>query len=65
MPSPAFFEQAGDRARENLYARIGKGAPAFLFAGHSDVVPPGEGWAHDPFAAIVSDGMLFGAAPPT
>src|SRR6185503_1264546 len=25
-----------------------------------DVVPPGEGWAHDPFAAVISDGVLFG-----
>ena len=49
------FEQAGTAPIENLYARIGKGAPHFCFAGHSDVVPPGEGWAHDPFAAIVSE----------
>ena len=24
------------------------------------MVPPGEGWAHDPFAAVISDGVLFG-----
>jgi succinyl-diaminopimelate desuccinylase len=54
------FEEAGTPPVENLYARIGTGAPHFCFAGHSDVVPPGEGWAHDPFAATVTDGMLHG-----
>jgi len=54
------FEQAGTAPIENLYARIGTGAPHFCFAGHTDVVPPGDGWAHDPFAAVVSGGMLFG-----
>lgn len=54
------FEQAGTAPIDNLYARIGKGAPHFCFAGHSDVVPPGDGWTHDPFAATVSDGVLFG-----
>jgi succinyl-diaminopimelate desuccinylase len=54
------FEQAGTAPIENLYARLGTDAPHFCFAGHSDVVPPGEGWAHDPFAATISDGTLFG-----
>jgi succinyl-diaminopimelate desuccinylase len=45
---------------ENLYAeRPGHGAH-LCFAGHTDVVPPGEGWAHDPFGGVVADGMLFG-----
>ncbi|AQS90145.1 succinyl-diaminopimelate desuccinylase [Gluconobacter albidus] len=44
----------------NLYARLGTGRPALCFAGHTDVVPPGEGWAHDPFAAVVQDGRLYG-----
>ena len=54
------FEQDGTPPIDNLYARIGTGAPHFCFAGHSDVVPPGDGWAHDPFAAVISDGVLFG-----
>jgi succinyl-diaminopimelate desuccinylase len=54
------FEQEGTPPIDNLYARIGTAAPHFCFAGHSDVVPPGEGWAHDPFAAEISDGVLFG-----
>ncbi len=45
---------------ENLYARIGSEGPNFCFAGHTDVVPPGEGWSHDPFAAEIEDGMLYG-----
>jgi len=47
---------------ENLYARIGTGAPVFCFAGHTDVVPPGDAklWRGDPFAATVEDGVLYG-----
>jgi succinyl-diaminopimelate desuccinylase len=45
---------------DNLYARLGSEAPHFCFAGHTDVVPVGEGWTHDPFAAEVKDGMLYG-----
>lgn len=45
---------------ENLYARRGADGPNFCFAGHTDVVPPGEGWSRDPFAAEVRDGRLYG-----
>ncbi|WP_281978143.1 succinyl-diaminopimelate desuccinylase [Pseudorhizobium flavum] len=47
---------------ENLYARVGSGGPHLMFAGHTDVVPPGNeaDWSHPPFAAEISDGMLFG-----
>jgi succinyl-diaminopimelate desuccinylase len=45
---------------DNLYARLGSAAPNFCFAGHVDVVPPGEGWASDPFAAEIRDGLLYG-----
>ncbi len=47
---------------DNLYARIGTGAPHFCFAGHTDVVPPGNlaGWTVDPFAAEIHDGFLYG-----
>ena len=47
---------------KNLYARIGTGGPHLMFAGHTDVVPPGNeaDWSHPPFAAEISDGMLFG-----
>lgn len=45
---------------DNLYARFGDAAPNFCFAGHLDVVPPGAGWASDPFDAQVRDGLLYG-----
>ncbi|HMG47266.1 MAG TPA: succinyl-diaminopimelate desuccinylase [Allosphingosinicella sp.] len=45
---------------ENLFATRGAGAPHFAFAGHLDVVPPGEGWASDPFAPEIRGGLLHG-----
>ena len=47
---------------ENLFARIGTGAPHLCFAGHTDVVPPGreEDWSHPPFAGEIADGYLYG-----
>ncbi len=48
-------------ATPNLFARRGRGAPHFCFAGHTDVVPPGEaGWSHAPFAGEIADGVLYG-----
>ncbi len=45
---------------ENFFARIGSAAPHLCFAGHTDVVPPGHGWRHDPFGGVVEDGRLYG-----
>lgn len=47
---------------DNLYARYGTGAPHLCFAGHVDVVPPGDEaqWQHGPFSGVVEDGMLYG-----
>ena len=47
---------------ENLFAiRRSRGnGPHLCFAGHVDVVPPGEGWTHPPFEAAVRDGVLHG-----
>lgn len=44
----------------NLYARLGASAPFLCFAGHTDVVPPGEGWASDPFTLEEREGRLYG-----
>ena len=44
----------------NLVATRGSGAPHLAFAGHTDVVPPGEGWASGAFTPVVRDGLLFG-----
>ncbi|MDA8230882.1 MAG: succinyl-diaminopimelate desuccinylase [Magnetospirillum sp.] len=53
------FASGGPRIR-NLYARKGDARPNFCFAGHTDVVPPGQGWTVDPFGGAVIDGRLFG-----
>jgi succinyl-diaminopimelate desuccinylase len=45
---------------ENLFASRGAGAPHFGFAGHLDVVPPGEGWSADPFGPEIRGGLLYG-----
>ena len=49
-----------DGPTENMVAIRGSGSPHFGFAGHLDVVPPGEGWSGDPFAAEITDGLLVG-----
>lgn len=47
---------------DNLYAKIGSGTPHFVFAGHTDVVPPGDEtrWKHGAFSGEVSNGVLYG-----
>jgi succinyl-diaminopimelate desuccinylase len=45
---------------QNFFARIGTVSPHFCFAGHTDVVPAGSVWRHDPFAGLVEDGTLYG-----
>jgi succinyl-diaminopimelate desuccinylase len=52
--------EAPDGPVENLFATRGSGSPHFGFAGHLDVVPPGEGWASDAFAPEVRGGLLYG-----
>lgn len=42
-----------------LYKKFNNG-PHLCFAGHIDVVPAGEGWNSDPFAALEKDGVIFG-----
>jgi succinyl-diaminopimelate desuccinylase len=56
------FSEPGAADIDNLYARIGTGSPHITFAGHTDVVPPGDetAWSHGAFAGDVKDGMLYG-----
>ena len=56
------FEEPGTDPIENLYARIGTAAPHLMFAGHTDVVPPGDEtrWSHPPFASEIAEGVLYG-----
>jgi succinyl-diaminopimelate desuccinylase len=47
----------------NLIARRHYGAgPTILLNAHGDVVPPGEGWTHDPYGGEISDGRIYGRA---
>jgi succinyl-diaminopimelate desuccinylase len=56
------FSEPGTPDVENLYARIGAGEPHICFAGHTDVVPPGnlEAWSFPPFGGEIRDGILYG-----
>jgi succinyl-diaminopimelate desuccinylase len=56
------FSEPGTPDVENFYARIGTGSPHLMFAGHTDVVPPGNeaSWTHPPFAGEIADGVLYG-----
>ncbi|MCP1536107.1 succinyl-diaminopimelate desuccinylase [Methylorubrum extorquens] len=56
------FSEPGTPDIQNLYARIGTAGPVLVFAGHTDVVPPGEteAWTHGPFSGEVADGFLYG-----
>jgi len=56
------FSEAGTPDIQNLYARIGTSAPHLVFAGHTDVVPPGNAasWRFDPFSAELSEGAIYG-----
>ncbi len=52
--------EAPDGPVENLLATRGDGPRHLAFAGHVDVVPPGEGWTASPWSAEVRDGLLYG-----
>ncbi|PTW62676.1 succinyldiaminopimelate desuccinylase [Breoghania corrubedonensis] len=56
------FQTPGTPDVENLFARYGRGHPHVAFAGHTDVVPPGEetSWTHAPFSGEIADGVLYG-----
>jgi len=56
------FSEDGYDDVDNLYARFGDASPNVCFAGHTDVVPPGDldDWASPPFSPEVRDGILYG-----
>src|SRR5262245_63861562 len=56
------FSEPGTADVDNLYARIGSEAPHLTFAGHTDVVPPGDesAWSVGAFSGEVKDGYLYG-----
>ncbi|HYA80710.1 MAG TPA: succinyl-diaminopimelate desuccinylase [Methylocystis sp.] len=68
LKSPGFethrvtFREPGTPDIDNLFAKIGSGSPHLVFAGHSDVVPPGDlaRWRCDPFSGEIAEGRIFG-----
>jgi len=56
----SFGAEAGRPPIENLYAKLGSKGPNFCFAGHTDVVPVGQGWTVEPFTGDVINGALYG-----
>jgi len=56
------FEGDGSYPVDNLFATRGQSGRRLLFAGHTDVVPPGDvaHWTSDPFVPRVADGKLYG-----
>lgn len=58
----AIFSDKNTADVENLYAKMGREGPHLMFAGHTDVVPPGalENWTYPPFEAVIYQGKLYG-----
>lgn len=56
------FSEDGTPDVENLFAKRGGTGPHLVFAGHTDVVPPGAAgdWTHPPFSGAIADGVLHG-----
>ncbi|MDF0578209.1 succinyl-diaminopimelate desuccinylase [Bradyrhizobium yuanmingense] len=56
------FSEPGTADVDNLYARIGTESPHITFAGHTDVVPPGDesAWSVGAFSGEVKEGVLHG-----
>ncbi|MEY4735882.1 MAG: hypothetical protein RL302_201, partial [Pseudomonadota bacterium] len=59
----ALVEAAGLQTITNLvvHRHYGPG-PTIALNAHGDVVPPGEGWTHDPYGGEVVDGKIYGRA---
>ena len=56
------FKDKNTKPVKNLYAKLGKKSPNFCYAGHLDVVPPGnlKDWTTNPFKPSVKKGHLIG-----
>ncbi|MFC5584335.1 succinyl-diaminopimelate desuccinylase [Nitratireductor kimnyeongensis] len=56
------FSEEGTPDIENLYGKLAGQGSHLMFAGHTDVVPPGDeaAWKHPPFAAAIADGQMYG-----
>jgi succinyl-diaminopimelate desuccinylase len=59
----AIVREHGLQSITNLVVRRRYGlGPVIALNAHGDVVPPGEGWAHDPYGGEIADGKLYGRA---
>lgn len=60
----ADVQAAGMQSITNLIVRrrYGDGGQTIALNAHGDVVPPGEGWRHDPYGGEVENGQMFGRA---
>ena len=60
----AEVQAAGMQSITNLIVRhkFSDDGPTIALNAHGDVVPPGEGWTHDPYGAEIVDGKLYGRA---
>ena len=56
------FKEKNSKPVKNLYARLGNKGPNFCYAGHLDVVPPGnlKDWTVNPFKPSIKKGYLIG-----
>ena len=56
------FKEKGFPSVKNLHARLGSKSPNFMFAGHVDIVPPGnvKDWTVNPFRPSIKNGHLIG-----
>tara|TARA_B100000767_G_scaffold83464_1_gene80381 strand:+ start:1114 stop:2268 length:1155 start_codon:yes stop_codon:yes gene_type:complete len=56
------FKDKKSKPIKNLYARLGKKSPNLCYAGHTDVVPPGniKDWTVNPFRPSIKNGHLIG-----
>jgi len=63
VPAP-LVEAAGLQSITNLIVRrtYGPGGKTIALNAHGDVVPPGDGWTHDPYGGDIEDGKLYGRA---
>ncbi|WP_422012161.1 ArgE/DapE family deacylase [Roseateles sp.] len=60
----ADVQAAGMQSITNLIVRhrFSEDGPTIALNAHGDVVPPGEGWTHEPYGAEIADGKLYGRA---
>ena len=56
------FKDKKNPTIKNLYARLGNKQPNLCYAGHTDVVPPGniKDWTNNPFKPVVKNNYLMG-----